>query len=78
MKGEPMMDERKLEMECVRRGKTFKQKVADRHAVTGATQLADASVTTGVPVYERNAFLTRPRRAQRRDPAGLRLGPEKL
>lgn len=37
MKGEPMMDERKLEMGCMRRGKTLTQKVVDRHATTGLT-----------------------------------------
>ncbi len=55
MKGEPMMDERKLETECVRRCKTLTQKVVDRHAMTELTRLAivtDTSVTTGVSMYK--------------------------
>ena len=56
MKGEPMMDERKLGMECARRGKTLTQRVVDRHAMTGPTQLAIVTDTSaaccGVPVYK--------------------------
>lgn len=57
MKGELMMDERKLEIGGHAVSyyiSTKKKKVVDRHAMTGLTQLAivtEMSVPTGVPVY---------------------------
>lgn len=67
MKGEPMMDERKLGMECVRRGKMWTQKVADiaRHDETDTAcycnwQIGYNRRSHVQAVLQRNVFLNGP------------------